>query len=142
MRLFHLNNLIAAWMFITILGISLAAADCPSPGQIARYNLGSQGFYWADNEDSWIGYTQGTNHNDTAIAQFNHVVWWDYENKTPTALCYYLGNQGSLILMSQGNWNRLVKKPLGESGWSPFIFEGYPAESCWADIKTCGFTYY
>lgn len=128
-------------VFFCVLFVTSAFASCPSISQIKRYSLGTAGFYWADNAEGWLGYTQNPDNNDTTIDHFDHTIWWNYQNITPTALCYYVGNKGSVITMSQGNWNRRVSEPTGFP-WGPIVFEGNSAESCYQGLSACKFTYY
>lgn len=89
--------------------------NCPQPSEI---KAGSQSGTWYVNNPGWVGLTHGKDHGDTAVQSFHYVEWWDYSGvpQNGETECWYIGNKGSRIDLTQGSWGH-IPKPTNQSLW-------------------------
>jgi hypothetical protein len=113
--------------------------NCPQPSEI---KAGSQSGTWYVNNPGWIGLTHGKDRGDTAVQSFHYVEWWDYSGLPDNGEteCWYIGNKGSRIDLTQGSWGQ-VAKPTDKSLWKvtydPRAKD--PVLVCDAGIDACHF---
>ncbi|QLH41971.1 MAG: hypothetical protein HWD59_04070 [Coxiellaceae bacterium] len=143
---------------ILIALISTASlANCPAVENIATNCSPShrQCSWWTSSAagGAWEGFVIGPYHGDTAIASFYLAGWWneglvntptDKPHSSPpigTTFCYYYGNKGSLIRMSQGDYGG-VPQPQNTNLWHWGIAPvGKRLWICTAGIQECHFEY-
>lgn len=125
---------------------SLAAGDsyhhCPSLAQLKVVD-GFGHSNWHADHPGWEGYPIGVDNHDTAVVSLIEADWWNYSNdpQNGTMLCWYKGNDGSLIRLSQGSWGGVRAPTLGRKWQKGTEIAGAPISvyKCTAGVGVCGF---
>lgn len=93
--------------------------QCPEIKSIRQSCSGTICNFTADNP-GWEGFTRikGLG-KDTKIIGFISADWWNYSHNIHNGemRCWYRGNQGGLILMTQGSWGGIEQPPT--MNWIP-----------------------
>lgn len=114
MRKLVLQTLIPLLLIVWIIP---SLADCPIPRVVDRNCYGElqcEGMAgWHVNNPGWIGTTIGPDHHELHVNYFIKAEWRPLDGNMGTTFCWYRGDQGTVVRLTQGDFGGVSKPTLG-----------------------------